>query len=128
METQGVVKLLRKDKKGLQLNDGQWYSSFDKTVDCNVGDEVKITFEQTTKGDRTYNNFTDVETTKKSTIPAPAPVEGYKDKTINTILICAKDLVVASINSNPGTVDVKNMVPVAIDVMLAAERQVKNAL
>lgn len=44
----GIVKTLKKNKKGVQLADGQWYASnfFQGEVACNVGDEVELTYKQ----------------------------------------------------------------------------------
>lgn len=41
----GIVKSLKKDRKGLQLNDGNWYSNkfFKGELTCQRGDEVEIT-------------------------------------------------------------------------------------
>jgi len=95
METQGKVKLLRKDKKGLQLENGDWYSSFNNDVDCNVGDEVKITFSQNQSNGRTFNNFNKIEVISKSTTTEKDYSEGNKYKQTSVMISYVKDLVIA---------------------------------
>lgn len=43
-EIEGVVKLVKKDKKGLQLENGEWYSNnfLKNPLICNRGDKVKV--------------------------------------------------------------------------------------
>jgi hypothetical protein len=41
----GIVKAVKKDKKGILLNDDKWYSNnfLLNLIDCNKGDEVEVT-------------------------------------------------------------------------------------
>ena len=94
METvKGIVKAVRKDKKGVLLDNDKWYSNkFAAEVVCNKGDEVEIAFE--TKG--IYNNH---ETIKVLSKAKGSKVSSEYDPT--TMLVSyAKDLVVASMSTD----------------------------
>ena len=73
---QGKVTAMRRDRKGLQLDDGNWYSSFNAIgSDVNKGDEVSFTY--VAKG--RFNNIQgDIKVTGGSTggtSPGPAGQE-----------------------------------------------------
>ena len=93
METaKGIVKVLKKNKKGVQLEDGTWYSNnFKGEVECQVGDEVEIEY-------KTNGEFKNYETIKVLT-KAEGPVEKVSKKTydpVTMILSYVKDLSVAN--------------------------------
>ena len=67
MEVNGKVKLIRKDKKGVQLEDESWYSNpnLKNSLEVNKGDEVKISYTQNGQ----FNNLQKLEITKKTENP-----------------------------------------------------------
>lgn len=50
---EGLVKSIKKDRKGILLSDGKWYSHFSNEVTCKVGDNVSVEYKQ--NGD--FRNF-----------------------------------------------------------------------
>lgn len=62
-----TIKSQRKDRKGIQGDDGTWYSSFDPLPDTNKGDVVILKgYKEVTKGDRTYHNIKGFEVVSSS--------------------------------------------------------------
>ena len=76
-KTNGTVKSVRKDKKGVQLEDGTWYSGF-AILDCNKGDTVEIEYltngmfrnikQIITQKAKPVNNFTATDNQKLASI------------------------------------------------------------
>jgi len=70
---QGTIKVMRKDRKGFQLEDGQWYSGYN-LLSVNKGDTVEFNFTQ--KGQ--YKNIDGPVTVVGGQQQAPAqPAKGY---------------------------------------------------
>lgn len=94
----GVVKALRKDRKGLQLADDQWYANkFGKEIEANIGDEVKITYVLNGQ----WKNHETVEVLKKKENSLPSYVKETSDSRDRSMAVSyAKDLVVALINKS----------------------------
>lgn len=67
MEIIGKVSFIRKDKKGVQLENGNWYSNpnMQSVLEVNKGDEVKIEFAKNGQ----FNNLQKLEITKKNEKP-----------------------------------------------------------
>jgi len=76
----GVVKALRKDQKGLLLDDDNWYSGF-HSLTCNKGDEVEIEF--VLNGE--YRNIEQLKIAKMAT-DQPEQSGFFKDKTGDDML------------------------------------------
>ena len=89
LNTKGIVKSIKKDGKGLQLTDGNWYSGFAQ-LECSKGDEVEITY--VVNGQ--WKNIKTITTTKKATV---SQSEAREDKAKTMLVSYAKDLVVAMI-------------------------------
>ena len=128
MEITGIVELLKKDKKGLKLVEEDWYSSWNDEVNCNPGDEVKITFDQNTKDDRTFNNFTKIEVIGKSTQPILSKALVDNSKVASMLVSYAKDLTVTQMEKSGAVMDVKNVFPVAMDIVIEAYKKTKQEL
>lgn len=100
METIGKVTSVRKDRKGIKLDDGNWYSNtFKPALEVNVGDEVKV--EYTLKGE--YRNHQKVEVTSKGQgFKAnfnPAIAEQGDKARKNMCISYAKDMYIAELNA-----------------------------
>lgn len=89
----GIVKSLRQDRKGLQLNDGTWYSNkfLKGTLECQRGDEVEITCKQNGQ----YLNLETVTVLKTTQKKAEPFSESRDAKDAAMLTSYAKDLVVA---------------------------------
>jgi hypothetical protein len=96
--TEGTVKSLRKDGKGLQLNDGSWYSSsyFHGKLP-NKGDQIELAY--TLGGENNqYKNLCEVKV-KQAAAFTPAnqlPVfqkEAREDKALTMLVSYSKDIV-----------------------------------
>ncbi len=94
-QVSGEVQAIRKDKKALQIL-GNWYQSNFKVLDdLNKGDWIILDF--TEKGE-----FRNVKSYK--TMPKIKPIDSNNVKevptqTINTLVMCVKDLMVAVLNN-----------------------------
>lgn len=95
--TIGIVQTLKTDRKGIKMAD-QWYSSFDKEVPCKQGDQVKVDYTITQKGERTYRNWTKIEVMQSSKPLQEFQKEAREDKALTMLVSYAKDVVVATIN------------------------------
>ncbi|KKK81977.1 hypothetical protein LCGC14_2808030, partial [marine sediment metagenome] len=71
MEIKGIIKQVAREGKAVLLDNEQWYSHFSATTQFQVGDSVKITYNDKVKGDQTYHNWTLIE-------PSDAEVEVVK--------------------------------------------------
>ncbi len=97
MEIKGIVKVLKKNGKGLQLEDGSWYSNdYGKVLDhISPGDSVQI--EYTKNGD--FNNFEDGGVKK---IEGQAPRANFGSAKDNMIVAqcltkCVSEILAAAI-------------------------------
>lgn len=123
METQGIVESIRHDKKGLKLNNQEWYSSFLHEVKCNRGDEVKVTYTENTKDGRTFKNFDKIEVLNATKIPS----SNQQEERLNSVLTSyAKDLAVAKIGQ--GASDLGIVMLEARDVILETYNKIKEEL
>lgn len=92
LTTTGLVKSIKRDGKGLQLNDGSWYSGF-KQVPCQRRDEVEIQYTQNNQ----WKNIVNIRVIKKaapSSSGSSSPEWSYREA-------YAKDILVAMITKNP---------------------------
>jgi hypothetical protein len=85
---QGIVKALRKDRKGVQLTDGAWYANkFAKEIEnISTGDEVKVTYVE----NGNWKNYETVELIKKKEIPAFTPnsyIQEASDNKVKSICV-----------------------------------------
>ena len=95
----GVVKSIRKDKKGVQLADGNWYASnyFNGEMIANKGDEVEVTYIENGQ----YKNLSSIKVIKKSTIFEPAPTYSKnEDMVASQLTSYAKDLMIKLLDVN----------------------------
>jgi len=94
----GVVKSLRKDRKGMQLTDEQWYANkFGKELEVGIGDEVKVTYVLNGQ----WRNYEKVEILKKKENSLPPYVKETSDSRDKSYAASyAKDLVVALIEKS----------------------------
>lgn len=88
LEVRGTVQSMRKDRKGLKLND-QWYSDFD-VLSCNTGDVVEIHYY--VNGD--FRNIKALKVVGQSASTASTPSNSMysNDKTASMLVSYAKDL------------------------------------
>lgn len=85
-EITGEIQNIKKDMKGLQINN-IWYSSFKVLDSYEKGQTVKITYTEN-KG---FNNIKSIEVIPSVTV---IKKESYNvsDTTVNTILMCSKEI------------------------------------
>ena len=90
---EGVIERIKKDRKALSLDCGEWYQSNFKVIDesINVKDFVKIVYSE--KG-----NFKNIISIEKIKNDLNNEFE-LTNQTLNTIIMCAKDIKVAWINN-----------------------------
>lgn len=129
--TEGIIKVVRKDKKGFQLDDGLWYSSF-KELDVVKGDKVAVGFEFSKNG--FYKNIEEL----KVLVPAPTfkPASFFRQETrdlkATTMLVSyAKDQVLAHMNwatINQKEFDMEQSWNLAIKCVMDAYNKVKREL
>lgn len=99
METIGKIERIRKDRKGVSLGFDNWYNSKNIIPEMfKVGNNVKIVFIPNKIEDKVFNNIkiieilpTDSETKQIKSIIIP-------NQTMNTALLCTKDIIVAIFN------------------------------
>ena len=86
----GEIKSIRKDRKGIQLTNEQWFNSFNVLDSFEKGDIVKIKYK--VKGD--FKNIVSIEKEKFEEVKT----KELPKETVNTIIMCAKDIKIAEIN------------------------------
>lgn len=128
-ETTGIVELVKKDKKGVKLDDQSWYSNNFKEPlkDVNVGDTVKVTY--IVNG--IWKNYETIEVLEKAPISEQTNTfaKARASDDASPLTAYAKDLVVAAIgNSNMPKVDVAEMLPVAAVAIAKAYNQIKDII
>lgn len=75
----GIVKAVRKDKKGFQMETGEWYGKSKTDLNIEKGDEVSVTFEL----NENWNNIEKVDVLKKAETEKKEFTPGsLKDKNI----------------------------------------------
>ena len=118
-KVQGLVKAVRKDKKGLLLDNDKWYSNkfFNGTVDCENGDKVEVEYEV----NGNFLNLTKMTILQKGEKKA-MQMEIRGDVNASQLTSYAKDLVVAAINRT----DPKEKVDMQL-LMQGAANAVSNA-
>jgi len=90
--TEGIVASLKRDRKGLKLEDGEWYSNgfMPEINHVGVGDKVKITY----KVNGSYKNYETVEVLEKA---KPSQVsKGNEYDPTGMLVSYVKDLAIAS--------------------------------
>ena len=90
LKIQGNVESIRKDRKGVKLNDGHWYSGF-KELTVNKGDFVTIEY----KLNGEYRNIVNFTNDKPMTT---FQKEAREDKATSMLTAYVKDLAVAYLN------------------------------
>ena len=93
-KAEGIVKILRKDGKGLQLETGEWYSNkfFKGTLDCERGDKVEVSYS-------INGEYTNLESCKVIQKGEKKAIQKEIREDVNASQLCSysKDLVVAVI-------------------------------
>lgn len=121
----GIVKKVKSNKKGIQLDNGIWYSNnFKGELTCQVGDEVEVDY--TINGD--YKNYDQVVVTKKATISTTST---RRDVDPATMLVAyTKDLLVADMeqHKNIPNYDVNERADYMLNVILRLYTNTKNIL
>lgn len=97
-KVEGIVKNLRKDGIGLQLETGEWYSNkfFKGKLDCEKGDKVEVSY--SINGE--YTNLEACKILQKGEKKA-IQKEIREDVNASQLTSYAKDLVVALIGEQP---------------------------
>jgi hypothetical protein len=122
----GIVKAVKKDLKGLALEDptnpkGKWYSNnyFQGQLNCKRGDEVELTLQQNGQ----YQNLIACKVLKSS-----APMaEARESKSVEMLTAYAKDLVVAAMQNNKD-LDVTAAMKIASTAVLGGYKAIKEGL
>lgn len=98
MIIQGVIIALRKNNKGIKIKD-DWYSFFKENKEFKINDEVKLDYKLNGKFKnikkinllfRKSESKLEPEIKEESEQPKPKPK--LDTTTLNTILMCAKDI------------------------------------
>lgn len=120
--TQGIVKSLKKDKKGIRLSDDQWYSNnFKDELNVNVGDEVKVTY----KVNGMFKNYETIEVIRKAP-QSDTFAKARESKDASQLTSYAKDIVIAAIgNSQMPKEEVKVLMLEAARAVAEAYNQIK---
>ena len=107
MEIQGIIKAKKKNNKAILIKE-DWYNFFKEDKEFKKGDEVKLDY----KLNKGFKNITKINLLfrKSESKLEPEPKEELEQPknpktkleltTLNTILMCAKDIHVACINNN----------------------------
>lgn len=107
LETIGTIERIRNDRKALTLGFNTWYQFFKPIPEeFDKGDYVKIVFIQKLTDDKQFNNVKSMVKIKRDQPLITKEIEKECDpeirflsiQTQNTILLCVKDIIVASIN------------------------------
>lgn len=110
----GEIQAIKRDRKAIQIN-SIWYNSFKPLMESfNKGDTVKLLFNK--KG--TFNNISSIEKFKfYEPVPAIEQLNEIRldimdsldipNQTQNTIIMCTKDIIVASINEGKGYTEIE---------------------
>ena len=93
--TDGVVKAVRKDKKGVQLDSGDWFSHFLQQVNCNKGDKVKIEYTENESNGRVFKNWNKITVLESSNNSD----DNTQMKNASVMMSYAKDIACNKINS-----------------------------
>lgn len=122
MEAQGKIEVMKKDRKGFKMDDGQWYSNnFKPELNVKVGDTVNVNY--TVNGQ--YYNYDTVEVTES----APAEAKQAETKTIGVLTSYAKDLIVAAIgNSQMPKVELKMLMKESAEAVIEAYKQIEKSI
>ena len=128
-KAEGIVKILRKDGKGLQLETGEWFSNkfFKGTLDCERGDKVEISY--SINGE--YTNLESCKVIQKGEKKA-IQKEIREDVNASQLTSYAKDLVVAVIervgNNEAIRVAIPEMMEIAAKAVVRAYKAIKAEL
>ncbi len=129
----GQIYSVSKDKKSISIL-GEWYHSFHPTI-FNKSDNVKLTYVENKKGDKTFKNIKSIETIKtenqnnEPTIEQKDNFKEYKDdKTAVMMTSYVKDIAVAYINNVKSYEDLNYVTKQATESLLASYKQIKSNL
>ncbi len=124
--TTGVVELMKKDKTGVKLDDGEWYSNNFKPALEHVkqGDTVKVTY----KVNGNFNNYETVEVVEKGSIPQTDNFAKAREaKDASQLTSYAKDIVLTIIgNSQMPKETIKVLMQEAASAVAEAYNQIKS--
>lgn len=96
MEILGEIQNVRKDSKGIQINN-DWYMFFKPNKEIKKGDYVSLEYKEN-KGFKNIKNIAIVEEVKEiKEVPNKPKLELT---TLNTIIMCAKDIKIAFMDKN----------------------------
>ena len=130
MEIKGIIKQVAREGKAVLLSDDRWYSHFSASTGFQVGDSVKITYNDKVKGDQTYHNWTLIEPSDAEVeVVKPYGKENYqvekeavKVKTNGSMYASyAKDIFCACISQECPVDEVKNVMQRSIDLVKQAK-------
>lgn len=106
MEILGEIQNVRKDSKGIQINN-DWYMFFKPNKEIKKGDYVSLEYKEN-KGFKNIKNIAIVEEVKEiKEVPNKPKLELT---TLNTILMCAKDIKISCINNHYPRIEYKDIV------------------
>ena len=94
--TAGIVAAVKADRKGIKIGES-WFSSFNNEVPCKIGDQVKVDYTTTQKGDRTYKNWVKIEVLSSASPLQAFQKEAREDKAATMILSYMHDQVIAQL-------------------------------
>ena len=111
----GIVKSVRKDRKGVQLEDENWYSQFSE-VDCNKGDLVTIDY----KINGHFKNISKLIILERMLPTLPQEIK-TNEKAITMLVAYVKDIVVAKLQHATTTL---NLAPDMTAEWITANEQI----
>ena len=131
MEIKGIIKQVAREGKAVLLSDDRWYSHFSASTGFQVGDSVKITYNDKVKGDQTYHNWTLIEPSDEpAEVERPYGKENYQverqatknnDVQVGVYTSYAKDIFCACISQECPVDEVKNVMQRSIDLVKQAK-------
>lgn len=130
-ETKGIIKRIRKDRKGVDLGFDAWYSSFKELPkEINIGDEVKIVFLENKKGDKVFKNIKHIEKVQNNEpiIEIIQNENKISDTSLNTILMCVKEIAVSVVINSKEYVDLNEVIEKSTDQFIKSYKKIKSNL
>ena len=128
---EGQIYSISKDKKSISIL-GEWYHSFLPT-NFNKSDNVKLTYVENKKGDKTFKNIKSIERTKnnepKIEIIKETNFKNYEDnKSAIMLTSYIKDVVVAVITKSQSFEDIDLVTEKATECLLSSYKKIKSSL
>ena len=126
-ETKGRVQTLKKDNKGVLLDDDNWYSNNykDPLKNVNKGDFVKVTYKQ----NGVYKNYETIEVLESAPQEESKFSKARESKDASQLTSYAKDIVIATIgNSNMPKEEVKTLMQEAGKAVAETYNRIKDII